>query len=102
MSLDELLDQVLTEPADGPLCPCSHRRDFHCHEPDGRHCIRACGCKSFRGIADEARDAATTEAARCTCPRFSDTGGFRIADLCCPVHGTAGTDPGDGYREEGA
>ena len=47
----------------------------------------------------------------CTCPRFTDTGGFRIADLCCPVHGTDGTDPGDGYwdddgkgaaREEGA
>lgn len=30
------------------------------------------------------------------CPRFGDTGGFRIADLTCPVHGVNGTDPGDG------
>lgn len=34
----------------------------------------------------------------CICPRFSDAGGFRIADLCCPVHGVSGTDPGDGPR----
>jgi hypothetical protein len=33
----------------------------------------------------------------CTCQMFRDTGGFRIADLCCPVHGVEGTDPGDGY-----
>jgi hypothetical protein len=33
----------------------------------------------------------------CICPRFKDTGGFRIADLACPVHGVDGTDPGDGY-----
>lgn len=33
---------------------------------------------------------------RCICVRFKDTGGFRIADLCCPVHGVDGTDPGDG------
>ena len=32
----------------------------------------------------------------CTCPRFSDTGGYRIADLTCPTHGVGGTDPGDG------
>jgi hypothetical protein len=40
------------------------------------------------------------EPPRCICPRFSDTGGFRIADLCCPVHGVDGTDPGDGYWED--
>lgn len=33
----------------------------------------------------------------CICPRFTDTGGFRIADLCCPVHGVNGPEPGDGY-----
>jgi hypothetical protein len=33
----------------------------------------------------------------CICPRFTDTGGFRIADLTCPVHGVGGTSPGDGY-----
>lgn len=33
----------------------------------------------------------------CICPRFRDTGGFRIADLTCPTHGLSGTDPGDGY-----
>ena len=33
----------------------------------------------------------------CICSRFSDTGGFRIADLTCPVHGVGGSHPGDGY-----
>jgi hypothetical protein len=33
----------------------------------------------------------------CICTVFRDTGGFRIADLACPVHGIKGTDPGDGY-----
>lgn len=33
----------------------------------------------------------------CICVEFRDTGGFRIADLTCPVHGVSGTDPGDGY-----
>jgi hypothetical protein len=37
--------------------------------------------------------------AKCICVRFRDTGGFRIADLTCPVHGVNGTDPGDGYWE---
>lgn len=36
----------------------------------------------------------------CICPVFTDTGGYRIADLTCPVHGINGTDPGDGYWEE--
>lgn len=36
----------------------------------------------------------------CICPRFCDAGGFRIADLCCQVHGTNGTDPGDGYWDQ--
>lgn len=35
----------------------------------------------------------------CICIRFRDTGGYRIADLTCPVHGIDGTDPGDGYWE---
>lgn len=35
-------------------------------------------------------------AAKCNCPRFGDTGGYRIADLTCPTHGIGGTDPGDG------
>ena len=33
----------------------------------------------------------------CICPVFADTGGYRIADLTCPVHGVGGTNPGDGY-----
>ena len=36
----------------------------------------------------------------CICTRFRDTGGFRIADLTCPVHGIGGTKPGDGYWDE--
>jgi hypothetical protein len=28
---------------------------------------------------------------------FGDTGGFRIADMTCPVHGPNGINPGDGY-----
>lgn len=35
----------------------------------------------------------------CNCPMFSDTGGFRLADLTCSVHGALGSDPGDGYWE---
>lgn len=33
----------------------------------------------------------------CTCKRFIDAGGVRIADLACPKHGVDGTDPGDGW-----
>lgn len=36
----------------------------------------------------------------CICPVFGDTGGYRIADLTCPVHGVNGTNPGDGYWDE--
>lgn len=35
----------------------------------------------------------------CICPQFADIGEARIADLTCPVHGTEGTDPGDGFWE---
>ena len=38
----------------------------------------------------------------CICIQFRDTGGFRIADLTCPVHGVGGTEPGDGYWETAA
>jgi len=38
----------------------------------------------------------------CICPRFTDTGGFRIANLTCPVHGVNGTHPGDDYWEDEA
>jgi hypothetical protein len=55
----------------------------------------------LREIAGDVAGAATA-ASRCVCPRFGDTGGFRIADLCCPVHGTNGTDPGDGYWDDEA
>lgn len=37
----------------------------------------------------------------CICPRFTDTGGFRIADLACPIHGVGGSRPGDGPEEDG-
>ena len=36
----------------------------------------------------------------CICPRLTDTGGYRVADLACPVHGVDGTEPGDGYWED--
>lgn len=36
----------------------------------------------------------------CICIVFKDTCGFRIADLCCKIHGINGTSPGDGYWEE--
>lgn len=39
----------------------------------------------------------TDESKACICPRFGDTGGFRIADLGCPTHGVDGSNPGDGY-----
>ena len=32
----------------------------------------------------------------CICPCFHDTGGFRIADLTCPLHGIGGSEEGDG------
>lgn len=41
----------------------------------------------------------TPEPAKCKCPRFSDTDGYRIADLTCPVHGPSGIGPGDGDWE---
>lgn len=30
---------------------------------------------------------------------FDDIGERRVADPICPVHGTEGTDPGDGFWE---
>ncbi len=47
----------------------------------------------YQGLIPESQDAP-----KCICTRFSDTGGFRIADLACPIHGVNGTDPGDGYE----
>lgn len=35
----------------------------------------------------------------CLCPMFTDIGERRLADLTCPVHGTEGTEPGDGFWE---
>lgn len=46
--------------------------------------------------AEELADGATPAGPACICPKFSDIGGYRIADLCCPVHGVDGSDPGDG------
>ena len=66
MRVDDFLDQVLSEPAStAPPCPCSHPREFHRHGDDGRHCIRACGCRRFRGVAepDETSAATGTEGA---------------------------------------
>ena len=60
MTVDDFLTQVLTETPDGPLCPCSHPSGWHRHEPDGLHCVRACGCRVYRGVAvQDARIAAT-------------------------------------------
>jgi len=78
------------------ICECSHRRSAHVCGPSGGECKPSCGCQRFR-LATR-----PPEPPRCICIRFSDTGGFRIADLCCPVHGVNGTEPGDEYWEEGA
>lgn len=49
MSVDEFLDEVLSEPpVEAPPCLCSHDKAFHRHGDDGKHCIRACGCRRFR------------------------------------------------------
>ena len=81
------------------LCLCGHDRDLHNHQRwAGSPCLsRACGCQLFRPWP---ADPVPPASPRCICPRFGDTGGCRIADLCCPVHGTSGTDPGDGYWED--
>lgn len=42
----------------------------------------------------------STYEAECICPRFKDTGGVRIADLACPIHGVEGTEPGDGMWDD--
>jgi hypothetical protein len=34
--------------------------------------------------------------AACICKHFRDTGGVRVGDLCCPVHGVDGPEPTDG------
>lgn len=47
-----------------------------------------------------AHDTPPPAAQPCTCPRFRDTGGLRIADLGCPIHGVDGSDPGDGPRDD--
>lgn len=36
---------------------------------------------------------------RCVCVMFTDTDGYRIADLCCPRHGVSGDLPPDGPWE---
>ena len=56
---------------------------------------------ALRDLELASRDPEPAEPPRCICPRFNDTGGFRIADLCCPVHGVGGAEPGDGYWEDG-
>lgn len=38
----------------------------------------------------------STPELQCICAHFSDTGGMRIGDLCCPVHGVNGPEPLDG------
>jgi hypothetical protein len=56
-----------------------------------------------RGVASSSdREVATPKTAKCICPKFVDTGGFGIADLCCPVHGVDGTNPGDGFSYDEA
>lgn len=61
-----------------------------------------------RSLIDDAcspnpyRDDPPAAAAECICRRLRDTGGYRIAGLCCPVHGARGTDPGDGYWDAAA
>ena len=64
MSLDDFLDQVLTETPDGPPCPCSHPWNHHRHPPDGLHCMRSCGCRVYRGVAvQDVKSAATGDEA---------------------------------------
>lgn len=68
-------------------------------EPDGARCP-VNGRSPLRCGHSHAQDAAPFKRPEgCICVMFRDTGGFRIADLTCPVHGVAGSDPGDGYWE---
>lgn len=83
-NLDDFLDQVLSETADGPLCPCSHRRDFHRHEPDGKHCIRACGCRRFRGA--EEKSAATEKPCHLPCDPDCEIGPVHCWNWHRPKH----------------
>ena len=82
-------------------------------ESEYRHDYKTCGCPNRAmvdgGLAYQRYGAVdmglienlaeygeNVEEPSCNCPRFSDTGGYRIADLTCPTHGVGGTDPGDG------
>jgi hypothetical protein len=53
----------------------------------------------FLVTASEALDAGGRG---CVCRRFADTGGYRVGDLTCPVHGLNGTGPLDGPWEADA
>lgn len=65
------------------------------HEPDNPQGVWCCQRheEEFHSVKRERYPRPTG----CICPMFQDTGGFRIADLACPVHGVGGSDPGDGY-----
>jgi hypothetical protein len=65
-------------------------------------CTQGYGHDAVCGSSDEPFASAPVPAPRleCVCPRFRDTGGYRIADLTCPIHGVNGTEPGDGYWED--
>lgn len=87
---------------DGWHCPaCSYTQDW------AHHFMADGSWRDFAGIVVTVDggepvkgEIGEREAPVCICPHFSDTGGFRIADLCCPVHGVGGTEPGDGYWDE--
>lgn len=75
--------------------PIGHRDKHNC----------SCACNLARGhrgyhkceVQTAVSDTPTEQ--ECICSRFRDTGGYRIANLTCPVHGMEGTDPGDGPWE---
>jgi hypothetical protein len=65
-------------------------------EPDTRDFMR----HAFSDYAKKALVTPNQLETKCICAKFSDTGGARIADLTCPIHGVNGTDPGDDMRDK--
>jgi hypothetical protein len=79
-------------------CPdCTYRERFHCVNPDCRE--HEWPCPERMAITRELLGEVPAAHGECICVRFSDTGGFRVGDPCCPVHGASGTEPLDGPWE---
>jgi hypothetical protein len=103
--LDELREQALDK-AVAALAAAETRITaalwFHQQVPDDGgawcECSYAYPCATRRALSVEATGA--EGGSECVCPKFNYTGGYRIADLACPIHGVKGTNPGDWIEAE--